>query len=54
MHEKEGLYMVYAGVGWKLGIWGLSGVYAMPMRCGKLCKLIWYDRTMFGMLWCAN
>jgi len=22
MHEKEGLYMVYAGMGWNLEIWG--------------------------------
>jgi len=31
MHEKEGLYMVYAGTGWKIGFWGLYGYYANMM-----------------------
>jgi len=42
---KRGVIHGICGNGVELGIWGLSGVYAMPMQCGKLCKLIWYDRN---------
>jgi len=46
--------MVYARMGWKIGFWGLSRVYTMPIWCCKLCKLIWYARILFGMLCGAN
>ncbi|QCD89073.1 hypothetical protein DEO72_LG4g11 [Vigna unguiculata] len=43
--SSRGVIHGICGNGVELGIWGLSGVYAMPMQCGKLCKLIWYDRN---------